>query len=204
MFKPLRRYGFYGSIRLLIDFFNTKLFFGNSRIVRRPYYIRGKQLIKFNQGFTTGVGMRLDAFDNEIDNTGKIKIEFGKNVQLNDYVHIAAIHSIKIGNNVLIASKVFISDHNHGNYSDITQPHSNPLIAPINRILSKNPVIIEDNVWIGEFVTVLPGVTIKEGSIIGSMSVVTKTIPPYSIAVGVPAHVIKTFNFQTGIWEKVP
>lgn len=194
------RYGFFGSIRLFIDVLNTKLFFHSARIVRRPYYIRGKRFIKFNHGFTTGVGMRLDVF---ADNTNKFLIEFGKNVQINDYVHIAAIESVKIGNNVLIASKVFITDHNHGNYSDDDNLHSNPATAPQHRILTKKAVIIEDNVWIGEFVSVLPGVTIKEGSIIGTMSVVTGTIPPYSIAVGIPARVIKKFNFSTNKWEKV-
>jgi len=195
----LKRYGFFGSIRLFIDVLNTKFFFRSSRIVRRPYYIRGKKFIKFNHGFTTGVGMRLDAFT---DNANKFLIEFGENVQVNDYVHIAAVESIKIGNNVLIASKVFITDHNHGNYGDAPYSHSNPTVAPQNRPLTKKPVVIEDNVWIGEFVTILPGVTIKEGSIIGAMSVVTKTIPPYSIAVGIPAKVIKVFNFKTNKWEK--
>ena len=53
-------------------------------------------------------------------------------------------------------------------------------------------MIIGKNVWVGEKVTVLPGVHIGEGSIIGANSVVTHDIPPYSIAVGIPAKVIKT------------
>lgn len=199
MLSVIKRYGLQGTFRVMIDVLNTKLFFHPSRIIRRPYYIRGKKLIKFGMGFTTGVGMRLDAF---ADNTDKYLIEFGNNVQVNDYVHIAAVASVKIGNNVLIASKVFITDHNHGNYGIDEGPHSNPFIPPDKRPLTKHEVVIEDNVWIGEFVSVLPGVTIGEGSIIGSMSVVTKTIPPYSIAVGIPAKVIKKFNFQTNRWEK--
>jgi lipopolysaccharide O-acetyltransferase len=195
-----KRYGLSGSVRLLIDVLNTRLFFHPCRIIRRPYYIRGKKFIKFENGFTTGIGLRLDAFSNK--EKGYL-IEFGQNVQVNDYVHIAAVESVKIGNNVLIASKVFITDHNHGNYDDVVHPHSNPSIAPQNRSLTAKPVVIEDNVWIGEFVSILPGVSIKEGAIIGTMSVVTKTIPPYSIAVGIPARVIKTFNFQTHKWEKI-
>jgi acetyltransferase-like isoleucine patch superfamily enzyme len=201
MFSLFKRYGFYGSLRLLIDVLNTRIFFRPSRIIRRPYYIRGKKFIKFGKHFTTGVGMRLDAFPNTGD---KVLIEFGENVQLNDYVHIAAVESVKIGNNVLIASKVFITDHNHGSYDDtMLQANSDPSIPPQNRSLTTKPVIIEDNVWIGEFVSILPGVSIKEGSIIGTMSVVTQSIPPYSIAVGVPARVIKKFNFQTKKWEKI-
>lgn len=56
---------------------------------------------------------------------------------------------------------------------------------------SKGDVSIGKNVWIGEKATILPGVTIGEGSIIGANSVVTKNIPPYSIACGIPAKVIK-------------
>jgi lipopolysaccharide O-acetyltransferase len=204
MVNLLKKYGLYGSIRLLIDVLNTKLFFSGSRIIRRPYYIRGKSFIKFNKGFTTGVGMRLDAFkETSSKNINEFLIEFGEDVQINDYVHIAAIESVKIGNNVLIASKVFITDHNHGNYGDAPEPHSDPFEAPEKRQLLTNPVIIEDNVWIGESVTILPGVIIKQGSIIGAMSVVTKTIPPNSIAVGAPAKVIKSYNFQTKKWENV-
>jgi lipopolysaccharide O-acetyltransferase len=200
MFDLFKRYGFYGSIRLLIDVINTRIFFSPSRIIRRPYYIRGKRFIKFGKGFTTGVGARLDVLT---DKRNGFLMEFGNNVQINDYVHIAAAESVKIGNNVLIASKVFITDHNHGNYGNTILPHCDPRVAPEERPLTKKPVIIEDNVWIGEFVSVLPGAIIKEGSVIGTMSVVTKTIPPYSIAVGVPARVVKTYNFQTNQWEKV-
>ena len=66
-------------------------------------------------------------------------------------------------------------------------------IPPIDRpLFSKGNIYIGKNVWVGEKVTVLPGVHIGEGSIIGANSVVTHDIPPYSIAVGIPAKVIKT------------
>ena len=65
------------------------------------------------------------------------------------------------------------------------------------------PVFIEDNVWIGESVSVLPGVRIGKNSIIGANSVVTKNIPENSIAVGNPARVIKKYNFETSFWEKI-
>jgi len=192
----IRKYGLFGIIRLIADILHTKLFFPGARLVRRPAYVRGKSLICFGKGFTTGVGLRLDAFRD-----GKLPcIIFGDNVQLNDYVHIGAVKSVVIGNNVLIASKVFISDHNHGYYG-LDGRHDSPLSIPKDRDLSFASVSIEDNVWLGEFVAVLPGVTIGKGSIIGTMSVVTKNIPPYSIAVGSPAKVIKKFNFKTANWE---
>lgn len=75
--------------------------------------------------------------------------------------------------------------------------------APKYRQLISKPVIIEKNVWIGEFVSILPGITIGEGSIIGSSAVVNKDIPPFCIAVGVPAKVIKRFDFQTNEWKLI-
>ena len=59
------------------------------------------------------------------------------------------------------------------------------------RLFSKGPVIIEDDVWIGENVCVLPNVTIGHNSIVGANSVVTKNIPPYSVVVGNPARILK-------------
>lgn len=64
-------------------------------------------------------------------------------------------------------------------------------------------VHIGNNVWIGEFVSILPGVTIGDGSIIGSTSVVSKDIPAFSIAVGSPAKVIKTYDKDTNKWVNI-
>jgi len=113
-------------------------------------------------------------------------------------VHIAAGEKVVIGNDVLIASRVFISDLNHGSYSGEEQ--DSPLTKPNERLLFTKPVHIKDNVWIGENVCILPGVTIGRGCVIGSMSVVTKSIPDYSIAVGIPAKVVKQYDFETNRW----
>lgn len=199
----LSTYGIRGAIRLVIDVILTRvdaimLWKSKLRIIRRPVYIRGHRYISIGNGFTSGVGMRLDAFPIH----GKVCLEIGNNVEVNDYVHIGAINSVKIGNNVLIASKVFISDHNHGSYG-LNNLHDSPLSIPKDRDLSFSFVTIEDNVWLGEFVAVLPGVTIGKGSIIGSMSVVSRSIPAFSIAVGSPAKVIKKYNEETSTWQSV-
>jgi len=198
MSNKYKSYGLFGIILLLKNIVFTKFLYPSARIIRSPYYIRGRQFSRIGKGFTTGVGLRLDCFPiNQ-----QICLEIGKDVQLNDYVHIGAINSIKIGDNVLIASKVFITDHNHGSYG-FMDSHSNPKTYPQDRVLSSAPVVIEDEVWIGEFVSVLMGVTIGKGSVIGSMSLVSKDIPPYSIAVGIPAKVIKKYNFVSKQWEKI-
>jgi acetyltransferase-like isoleucine patch superfamily enzyme len=196
MLKRFSKYSIVGIFTLFLNLLCTKFILPSARIIRLPVYIKGKKYIKFGKNFTSGVGLRIDA----IPENNKQCIEIGNNVQVNDYVHIGSILSIKIGSNVLIGSKVYISDHNHGYYG-LGGKHSDPSLPPIQRELSSSPVTIGDNVWIGEFVSILPGVTIGEGSIIGTMSVVTKNIPPFHIAAGSPARLLKKFNFSTEKWD---
>ncbi len=195
------RYGFLGSIYLLICLFKTKFVFKNARLIRFPIDIRGKKNIEVGKRFTTGKYCRLEVL--VLDKTNKPDLTIGDNVQMNDSVHIAVVNKVTIGNDVLIASKVFITDHNHGNYAE-GSPQDAPTTIPYNRKIISNPVVIGDRVWLGEHVCVLPGVIIGEGSIVGSLSVVTKNIPPNCIAAGNPAKIIKRFNFKNNTWEKVP
>ncbi|MWB94490.1 acetyltransferase [Flavobacterium sp. GA093] len=195
----ISRYGFIGCLKLLMSLIYTKLAFRQARLIRLPFDIRNKKAIKIGENFTSGFGCRIEAYPKKNDSSQILL--FGKNVEINDYVHIAAGEKIIIGDNVLIASKVFISDINHGNYSG--KDCDSPLSLPNSRKLSTNPVVISDNVWIGEGVCVMAGVTIGIGCVIGSLSVVTKSIPDYSIAVGSPAKVIKKFDFEQNEWISI-
>ena len=115
-------------------------------------------------------------------------LEIGNNCQLGNDNHIAAINKVIIGDGVLTGQYVLIEDHSHGNSinEDLIKP-------PFTRQLySKGPIIIGNNVWIGDSVSILSNVRIGDGCIIGANSVVTHDIPPCSVAVGIPAKVIKT------------
>lgn len=197
MKKLISTYGILGIIQLFYFSIRTKLLFSKARLIRFPIRIRGKKFITVGAGFTTGFNCRLDAYSED----SSIRIKIGNNVQINDYVHIGAINRIEIKDNVLIASKVFITDHSHGQYSG--NECDSPMSIPKERRLYSKPVVIEENVWIGEFVSILPGVTIGKGSIIGTMSVVNRDVPPYTIAVGSPVRVIKKYNEQTMLWDTV-
>lgn len=131
--------------------------------------------------------MKLRAFSSYGEQHFHPIISIGENVHIETDCHISAIEAVYIGDNVLIGSFVYISDHRHGVYSN-----NDIETAPIKRNLSsKGCIKIEDNVWIGEKVIILPGVTVGKYSIIGAGSIVTKDIPPYCIAAGNPAKIIK-------------
>ncbi|MEP7318539.1 MAG: DapH/DapD/GlmU-related protein, partial [Panacibacter sp.] len=159
-------------------------------------------LIEVGKNFTTGRACRLEALP--VDGSGSKKILIiGSNVQINDGVHITATVSVCIGNYVLMASKVYISDVAHGNYDIDAGAMNYPNVPPAARPLNSQPVVIEDNVWLGDGVCVLPGITIGKGSIIGANAVVTKNIPAGSIAVGIPAKIIKRFDEEKKQWLAV-
>lgn len=119
-------------------------------------------------------------------------LSFGDNSSFGDEGHITCINKIQIGHGVRIGRKVFITDNAHG-----TSERKLLDIPAIKRpLISKGPVIIEDNVWIGEMACIMPGVTIGRGSIIGANAVVTHDIPAYSLAAGNPAKVVKQLDLE--------
>ena len=121
-------------------------------------------------------------------NEDKPHLIIGDNVSLGEYSHITCANKVTIGNGVLTGRFVLITDNSHGNNTKEVAD-----IAPLAReIHSNGPVCIGENVWIGDKATILPNVTIGKGCIIAANAVVTKDIPEYSVAAGVPAKVIKT------------
>lgn len=115
------------------------------------------------------------------------KIHIGENCSFGAWNHITATNCIKIGNNLLTGKWVTITDNSHGE-TDFETLQLPPIMRPIT---SKGPVIIGDNVWIGDKATILPGVTIGDGAVIAANAVVTKDVPAYSVLVGNPARIIK-------------
>lgn len=192
------KYNLYKLLQLSYFKIRTFFVFKNARLIRFPIDIRGKKFIEVGRGFTTGFGCRIESYPDSNQKT----LFIGENFQMNDYVHITAMESIRIGKNVLLASKIYISDCSHGSYAG-DQYDSSPTEIPKDRKMFSKPVIIEDNVWLGEFVSVLPGVTIGQGTIVGANSVVSKSLPSNVIAVGTPAKPIKKYNFEIQRWEKI-
>ena len=103
---------------------------------------------------------------------------------------ITAINEIIIGEGTTTGRMVTITDNSHG---DTTIENMKKNI-PERILFSKGRVCIGKKVWIGDKATILPNVTIGDGAIIGANAVVSKDIPPYCIAAGNPARIIKNLN----------
>ncbi|GAA6391971.1 DapH/DapD/GlmU-related protein [Megasphaera sp.] len=160
----------------------------------------GLKYIKLGENFSAGRGLWLEAVTRYNGKNTNPKIIIGNDVSFSEYNHIGAVSYIEIGNNVLLGSRCYITDHNHGIYKGDSQ--SCVSTPPIKRDLTTDgSIVIEDNVWIGDNVVILPNVKIGYGSIVGANSVVTEDIPPSSIAVGIPVKVIKVWNNTTTKWE---
>lgn len=116
-----------------------------------------------------------------VSGTGALKI--GANSRIGAGAIISAIHSVEIGENVLLADRVFIADHNH-EFRDTARP------VMTQGATSPKPVRIGAGSWLGVNSCILPGVELGEHCVVGANSVVTRSFPAYSIVGGVPARVI--------------
>lgn len=114
-------------------------------------------------------------------------LKIGNDCNIGEHTHISAINSIEIGDGLLTGRYVYIGDNSHGGLS-IEEAN----IPPVRRKLhSKGPILIGNNVWIGDKVTVLAGVSIGDNVIVAANSVVTKDVPSNCIVAGCPARIIK-------------
>lgn len=119
-------------------------------------------------------------------------LQIGDGTEIGAFAHITCINKVSIGRNVLIGKFVTITDNSHGcnTYVELDIPPSK------RELYSKGEVIIEDNVWIGDKVTILPNIKIGKGAIIGANSVVTKDVPPFVIACGNPLRTINILKYE--------
>ena len=136
---------------------------------------------KYSQSIIIGDNTYLTSFAMIDVQGGFVKI--GKNCSVNPFCVLYGHGGLEIGDGVRIAAKTTIIPANH-RFDRIDVPQ-------YKQSLTKKGIKIEDDVWIGTNVTILDGVNIHRGSVIGGGAVVTKDVPEYSVAVGVPAKVIK-------------
>lgn len=145
--------------------------------------------ISIGNNFSAGKNLTLEVWNayNGTELDGNAEIVIGDDVSIMDDCQFSAALSIRIGDGVLLGNNVFITDnfHGSGNLEELDIP-------PAKRSLYvKGKVEIGKNVWIGRNVCVMPNVSIGDGAIIGANAVVTKDVPAYAIAGGVPVKIVK-------------
>ncbi|MBN3957721.1 acyltransferase [Nostoc sp. NMS8] len=173
---------------------------GNSVYIQNGVEFNGTSCIEIGSGVYIFKGVRMDARghkNNRIHLGNRVAIE--RNVDIGSLedtciqidedtfiapnVSIEGPGNIKIGKHCLIAAHSGIYANNH-NFADPIEPIK-------YQGVTRKGIVIEDDCWLGHGVTVLDGVTIGKGSVIGAGAVVNRDIPPFSVAVGIPARVIK-------------
>ena len=158
---------------------------GWKSILSKPDLLVNPSNIQIGNNVEIRKGARLETRG---EKTKQPKIEIGDDTSIHFYFHCGAFQSVKIGKNVLIAGNVYISDHDH--------VFSDPDVPPLHSGWDIKPVIIEDEVWIGEGAKILKGVRVGKRAVIGANAVVTKDVPPHTIVGGIPAKIIRTIKYS--------
>jgi acetyltransferase-like isoleucine patch superfamily enzyme len=174
--------------RLWVSWFVNPFFHKRkkSAIIRRRVRM---DVVPFNY-FEIGRGSMIEDFSTINNGVGDLVIGDNTLIGIGNVV----IGPVQMGNNIILAQNVVISGLNH-QYQDVALPI-------YQQDITTKKIIIEDDCWIGANSVVTAGVTIGKHSVIAAGSVVTKNIPPYSVAAGNPARVIKQYNFETREWGR--
>lgn len=159
---------------------------GKGSLIRRRTRM---DVLPFNY-FEIGINSTIEDFSTINNGVGDVIIGDRTRIGLG----CVLIGPVKVGNDIMFAQNIVVSGLNHG-YRDINLP---PSLQPVET----KPIVIEDNVWIGANSVITAGVTVGKHCVIAAGSVVTKSIPPYSVAGGNPAKILRKYNFDNQIWEK--
>ncbi|MBK9161523.1 MAG: acyltransferase [Nitrosomonadales bacterium] len=164
---------------------------GRGSFLFRPFRVDGAEGIEVGEKTVMQRGAWLYCCGVD-DIPASLKI--GKGCVFGYNNHIAAVRDVAIGNNVLTANNVYISDNLHA-YEDISRP---VMHQPVR---FKGAVSIGEGSWIGENACII-GARIGRNCVIGANAVVTRDIPDYSVAAGVPAVVIRQFDPRLDKWVR--
>jgi acetyltransferase-like isoleucine patch superfamily enzyme len=157
--------------------------FGRSSVIQMPVRLAGEPRIHVGSGVFVGAGSWLQTLGDSPD----IRLEIGDGTSIAGNCVISAAVEVRLGRDVLLARNVYISDHIHA-YANISRP---VISQGVDKLA---PVAVEDGAWLGQNVVVCPGVRIGRGAVVGANAVVTDDVPPYTLAVGAPARVVKRFG----------
>ena len=192
------------KIRKIITFYKiilTKLKYnftlkklGKKVIIEKPILFLGKKYIEIEKGVFIRKNSRIEVIDNFNKKIFTPKLKIGKNVNIEQNFHCTCAGNITIGDNTSITENVSIFN--------IIHPYKNINIAPKFQDIEVKDISIGENCFIGANVVILPGSVIGKNVTIGSNSVVNKKTPDNVVIAGIPAKIIKKYNFKLEKWEK--
>lgn len=187
--------------KIYMHIFHAALYFKAKSVGKRCFIGRRARInlykyLTLEDDCRIGNDCRLSFYDEFAKKTYFPELIIKKNTYLGDHLSILCADRIVIEENVLMASYITITSENHGMNPESETPYS-------KQQLETAGVCIREGVWIGEKVIILSGVEIGKRSIVAAGAVVTKDIPPYCIAAGNPAKVIKRYNHGKHIWERI-
>jgi acetyltransferase-like isoleucine patch superfamily enzyme len=170
--------------------------------IKRYIKLIGGKYISIDKNTTVDSGTRLEAWNSFGKQRFSPEIRIGSNTLICNDCHISCVNKIHIGNHVAIGSRCLIIDNVHGDFNIGNFTFDNGTNVPdvflknvfTRDLYSKGPIIIEDNVHIGENCTIMAGVTIGHNSVISSNTVVLRSIEPFSLAFGNPSKSISYSN----------
>lgn len=204
LYFPFKLMGYimhcFGNARVHYFFYRAKIYyytekykrcfksFGKNSIIGRPALLQGTEAISIGANCSIKEEVYIRCYSNLQSGGTAPEILIGNGVGIGANSNISCSKKIVIGDGVRIGRMVFITDNSHGKNDTIAELNIPILERPV---VSKGPVIIGKNVWIGERACILPNVTIGDYAIIAANAVVTKDVPPYAVVGGSPAKVLK-------------
>jgi acetyltransferase-like isoleucine patch superfamily enzyme len=171
-------------VKLFLNPFKHKK--GKRSLIRRNTRM---DLMPFND-FSIGQDSTIEDYTTVNNGVGAVHIGDRTRIGLG----CVLIGPVTVGNDIMFAQHIVASGLNHG-YQDISLPIS-------RQAVETKEIIIEDEVWIGANSVITAGVTIGKHSVVAGGSVVTKSVPPYSVVGGNPAKVLRLYNEITKTWER--
>lgn len=179
--------------KLFTAFYKVSFYkLGRKSTLCMPFYVNGAKFMTIGCNVYIKQNAWLLAINKPEVSSNREKLTIGSTTYIGRNAHIVALHSVHIGENVLMGDNVYIADNYHG-FEAGTVPYKN------QEVRFKKEVLIGQGSWLGENVCVMSA-SVGKQCIIGANSVVTTDIPDYSMAVGAPAKVIKQFDRSKNQW----
>jgi lipopolysaccharide O-acetyltransferase len=154
--------------------------FGARSVIQPPARLVGESRIAVGRDVFVGRGSWLQTLGDQ----HAVAIEIGDGTRMAGACTISAVRFVRLGEQVLVAGGVYISDHSHAF-------HERPAPVLEQGLTDIAAVEIGDGAWLGQNVVVCPGVSVGRGAVIGANSVVKDDVPPFAVAVGAPARVVR-------------